>query len=604
MERPRSRLPNVLIVDDEAAVRELLFEVLSEEYQCSTASSAEEALKLIGDGEYSVVISDIDMPGISGIEMVPKILALSPDTVILMISGSLSIDYAVRAIRVGAYDYITKPFELDFVERSVRRAVEHHRALIEKKQYETDLEELVRQRTEELSFLIYHDSLTNLPNRVLFEDRLSRAALEARSGGKLAVLFLSVDNFEKMQDHFGHCAADETLKEVASRITATAGDSVLASRLQGCNFAMLVTDRIEAERLLDLSDRLRAAIRKPLQCRDTEIFLTASIGICIFPEDGAAIDELMKNAGNAVWRAREGGGDATAFYADGISTDIAQRIELEGEMRRGIDNGEFEVYYQPKVNVETGGVVGAEALIRWNHPEKGMVSPSDFIPIAEDTGLIVPLGEFVLESACSQVRAWHDKGNPIVIAVNVSARQLKQGDLADRFLTVIDRTGIDPEKLNLEVTESSLMESADRAAVLLELFRRKGVRISLDDFGTGYSSLAYLKTLPIDQLKIDKVFIEDLAVDQNDTILVHAMVNLAHNLGLRVVAEGVETTEQLGILAEMGCDEYQGYLYSKPISAADLEHLMTVEKGRVKITRPAGPDLSILPQSGVEVLAA
>ncbi|MGD9629190.1 MAG: putative bifunctional diguanylate cyclase/phosphodiesterase [Pyrinomonadaceae bacterium] len=603
MERPRSRLPSVLIVDDESAVRDLLSEVLSENYQCTTASSAEEALKLIGDGEYSVVISDIDMPGISGIEMVPKILALSPDTVILMISGSLSIDYAVRAIRVGAYDYITKPFELDFVERSVRRAVEHHRALIEKKQYETDLEELVRQRTEELSFLIYHDSLTNLPNRVLFEDRLSRAVLEARSGGKLAVLFLSVDNFEKMQDHFGHCAADEMLKEVALRITATAGDSVLASRLQGCNFAMLVTEGVETERLLDLSDRLRAAIRKPLPCRDTEIFLTASIGICIFPDDGAAIDELMKNAGNAIWRAREGGGDATAFYADGINADIAQRIELEGEMRRGIDNGEFEVYYQPKVNIETGGVVGAEALIRWNHPEKGMVSPADFIPIAEETGLIVPLGEFVLESACSQVRAWHDKGNPIEIAVNVSARQLKQGDLADRFLTVIDRTGIDPEKLNLEVTESSLMESADRASVLLELFRRKGVRISLDDFGTGYSSLAYLKTLPIDQLKIDKVFIEDLAVDPNDTILVHAMVNLAHNLRLRVVAEGVETTEQLQILKGMGCDEYQGYLYSKPISAAELEQLMTAEKGRVKITRPAGPDLSISPQSGAVVLA-
>lgn len=596
MTTPNTQLPRILIVDDEAPVRELLAEVLAGEYDCTIADSAETALEIIASGDFAVVISDIDMTGISGIEMVPRIHQAAPDAVILMVSGNLSIDYAVRAIRVGAFDYITKPFELDAVELAVRRAAEHHRKLVEKKQYEADLEELVKQRTEELNFLIYHDSLTNLPNRVLFEDRLAAAVVPAKNGSKLAILFLSLDAFDKVQDSFGHGAADKVLEEIAGRIaSAVPGDACL-SRLQGDDFAVLITDAAGPDDYRNIADRIREAVMVPVRCADTEIFLTASIGICIFPEDGGTPEELMRNAGNALRRAREAGSDTVQFYSNGCNAHNESRLKLEAELRRAFERDEFRVQYQPKVCIATGAITGVEALVRWDHPERGFVSPVDFIPLAEDTGLIVPLGEVVLRTACSDGTGWHSLGYPLEIAVNVSTRQLKQGDLAERFEMIIRETGFDPNFLNLELTESAMMENAEASVAIMERLKMLGIRVSLDDFGTGYSSLAHLKKLPIDQLKIDREFVSDVGTaSADDAVLTLAIVNLAHNLGLKVVAEGVENEAQLNYLKTIGSDEYQGFYFSRPVSAEEITALIATGPEAVQDAQANESRPSILP---------
>lgn len=586
MSEETKTLPRILIVDDEQTVRDLLVEILAGEYECDSADCAESALQMIAEKEYAVIISDIDMPGVSGIELVPRVHSTWPNTVLLMISGSLSIDYAVRAIRVGAFDYITKPFELDFVELSVKRAVEHNRLLVGKKQYETDLEALVKQRTEEINFLIYHDSLTNLPNRVLFEDRLSGAVIEARDGGRLAAMLLSLDGFEKLQDHFGHAAADKILVEVSTRLGEAVGSGACISRLQGDDFAILITKDVATDCLVSIGEKIREGVKRPMLCEENEVFLTASIGVSLFPEDAASAKDLMKNAGNALGRARENGGDTFQFYSDGMNAVTEHRIRLEAELRRAFDRDEFEVFYQPKVSVESNKVTGVEALVRWNHPTKGTISPAEFISLAEETGLIVPLGEKVLEVACNDAVEWKNAGYPIEVAVNVSARQLKQSDLAERFEKIIQRSGIAPSSLNLEVTESSIMENTEASIGLLERLKGTGVRVSLDDFGIGYSSLAQLKKLPIDHVKIDREFVSDITSAGDDAIVTLAIVNLAHNLRLKVVAEGVETVEQLEFLRSVGCDEYQGFYHCKPVTKVELTRLLN-ERSRPVQFAPA-----------------
>lgn len=601
MKRVSRSSPRILIVDDEAAVRVLLAEILGEKYECDIVESAEAALDAIEAGEYGVVISDIDMPGITGIEMVPRIHAVAPDTVILMVSGNLSIDYAVRAIRAGAYDYITKPFELDLVEQAVKRAADHHKTIVEKKQYEADLEDLVKQRTEELNHLIYHDSLTGLPNRTLFEDKLLSSLVGARHGGNLAVLLLSLDGFDKVHDNFGHAEADKILQEMAVRIKAEVPDALCVSRFQGAHFALLLGPNLVDGQVRETCHQLAKMVADPIRCSDTELFLTASIGVCIHPEDGLSDGELMKNAGAALSRARDAGGDEIRFYSDGCAAASESAIRLEAQLRKAFDRNEFEVHYQPKVSITTGRITGAEALVRWRHPEKGLIPPVEFIPLAEKTGLIVPLGEMVLGTACRDAAGWHSAGYSIDVAVNVSTRQLKQGDLAERFEAIIQASGIDPELVNLEVTEGSMMENTEASVAILERLRSLGVRVSLDDFGTGYSSLARLKNLPIDQIKIDREFVSDIGDSgkEDDAVLTLAMVNLAHNLRLKVVAEGVENEAQLSFLRSIECDEYQGFYFSKAVPALAVAELLRLQAVEVQFAPPGETHPSILPQLGI-----
>jgi diguanylate cyclase (GGDEF)-like protein len=572
--------PKILIIDDEQFVRDILLDLFSENFECSTAASAAEALELSKTDKFGVVLSDIDLGDMSGIELVPKILKSSPDAAVVMISGNQTIEHAIQAMRAGAFDYIRKPFEIDFVELAVRRAVDHHRLLAGKRLYEGQLEQMVRQRTDQLNHLAYHDPLTDLPNRILFEDRLQQALIAARRDEVVALAFISLDGFQKLQDTLGHSRSDQVLKAVAKRLADEIGDRVTLARIESGEFAILFSGFSQDQDVIGTIESIENAIKQPIALDKNEVFLTASIGVSFYPTDGSDPQELLKKTGAALMRAREMGGESYQFYTRGMNAAAEKRLALEHSLRRAMDKEEFEVFYQPKVDAYSRRIVGMEALIRWNHPEFGLVPPSEFIPLAEESGIIVQLGEWVLWQACTDTKALNDSGFDLNVAVNFSLRQLHQDGLVERIRGILGRTGLPPQYLNLEITESSIMRDPDIAISTLGKLRELGIEISLDDFGTGYSSFGHLKRLPIDVLKIDRSFISDVTTDADDASLTMSMISLAHNLRLKVVAEGVETEEQLRFLDLLRCDHYQGYYFSKPMPVREFTaHLSQSNNG-------------------------
>lgn len=592
---PLSRKPNIdlihsentavrriLIVDDEPQIRNLLSDLLTEDYNCTVASSAEEAISHLSKQRFDVIISDINLGGMTGVDMIPHVSAIDPDTVVLMISGNQTIDTAIEAMRVGAFDYIKKPFNFDEVLFSVRRAIEHHLLLSAKRRHETELEQLVTERTARLNYLAYHDELTHLPNRSLFEDRFRQATFQTPESQIVATILLCIDRFNNIRDSLGHANGNQILIELAERLEKRSGKASTVARFDGDEFAILMPQASMGE-VLEITENILRDLKLPFNIEGHEIFITASMGISVFRDDGTDIQTLLKNAGAALTRAREEGGNNYKFYTVEMNLRAIKRLSLENDLRRAVDRSEFNIYYQPKIDTASGQIVGTEALLRWQHPTLGIIPPNDFIPAAEETCLIVPIGEWVLRAACVQTKLWHDEGYPLNIAVNLSAIQFQEPDLAGLIAGIIDESGLDPHFLNLEVTETCIMANSDAAFETLSRLREIGVKISIDDFGTGYSSLGYLKTLPIDVLKIDRSFIRDLTNSPDDSAMVSAILTLAHNLNLEVVAEGVETEEQLAVLRTMKCDEWQGYLCSKPVAADSLKSLL------LNVVRRASP---------------
>lgn len=569
----------ILIIDDERFVRNVLSSILSGKYACTTAESAEEALFILQDQPFDLVLSDIDMGGMNGIEMIPHVHNLLPDAVVIMISGKQTIESAIEAMRVGAFDFIQKPFELEHVELAVERALGHHFLLVEKRRYETHLEELIRQRTTQLDHLAYHDALTDLPNRTLFEDRLSQTLVQAQyDRKKTAVVFLSLDRFKQIGDTLGHESVYKILREIADRLEVCIGEGETVARFEGDEFGLLLIQSPGNENIIEVINDINEIFTLPIIVDEREIFIRASIGISLCPDDGADTQTLLKNAGAALSRAKDQGGNNFQFYTTDMNAKALSRLELEGKLRRALEHEELEVYYQPKIDTTTGQIFGMEALIRWHHPELGIISPTEFIPLAEETKLIVPIGEWILKTACAQTKFWADKGFALSVSVNLSTQQFQQTDLAEMVIRVVSEIGFDPRNLELEVTESSIMKNAEDGVKILSRLRNAGIKISIDDFGTGYSSLGYLKNLPIDVLKIDKSFVRDVTTNPDDAALVMAIITLAHNLRLKVIAEGVETEEQLRFLHLLRCDAWQGYLCSKPVTAAAFEEILIERK--------------------------
>jgi diguanylate cyclase (GGDEF)-like protein len=591
--------PAILIIDDDEQVRNLLKEVLSDGNDCALAGSAEDALALLNTKSFNLVISDINMGGISGLELVPRVLEQAPDTVVVMISGLHTIGCAIESMRAGAFDYITKPLDIRQVHAAVRRALEHHELLREKRRYENHLEDLVRERTAEVEHLAYYDRLTDLPNRVLFADRCTQAlAIAQRNQHQVGVLLVSLDRFKKINDTLGHDAGDVVLTEAAARLRNCVGEADTAARSDGDEFALLLTQVGEGGDLADISLSIAEAFKPPFQLGRQEVYVTVSIGIGVFPLNGEDHSTILRNAGAALYRAKKLGGNNCQFYASDMNAQALKRLALETSMRRAIENEEFITYYQPLVNLATGEVVGSEALVRWRHPEFGVLPPAKFIGLAEDTGMIVDIGDFVMHTACAQTRAWQDRGyGRLRIAVNVSARHFRQAKFLDRVVQTLRETRLDPVCLELELTETSIMENPESAAELLTEIRNLGARVAIDDFGTGYSSLSYLKRLPIDSVKLDRSFVKGATSHPDDAALVMAIITLAHNLGLKVIAEGVETDEQLNFLRLLRCDEAQGYLFSKPVPADVFESALTLGPKRklnfpARSSRPALNDYS------------
>jgi diguanylate cyclase (GGDEF)-like protein len=582
----------ILIIDDDDQIRHLLVDIFGEDYDCREVSSAEDALLLLAQETFDLVISDINMGGISGLEMVPRLLKHAPDTVVVMISGQQTIDSAVEAMRVGAFDYITKPLEIRHVQAAVRRALSHHNLLIGKRQYETHLEELVKERTAEVQHLAYYDQLTDLPNRTLFADRCTQVlTIAQREQQPVGVLLVSLDRFKTITDTLGHAAGDVVLAESASRLQSCVRKGDTVSRFEGEEFALLLTQLDTLDELAEISQSIRDALKPSFRLGDQEVYLTASIGVGVFPSNGQDTAMILRNAAAALFRARKMGGDNYQFYAAEMNAQSIKRLALETDLRRAVEHREFITYYQPVVSLATRRIVGMEALVRWQHPELGIVCPADFIGLAEDTGLVVDIGALVLRTACLQTRAWQARGlSRLRVAVNVSARQLQQASFLDQVVQVLDETGLDSDCLGLELTETSIIENAESAAELLTELRKLGVSVAIDDFGTGYSSLSYLKQLPIDTVKLDRSFVNDATTNPDDAALVMAVVTLAHNLRLKVIAEGVETEEQMNFLRLLRCDEGQGYLFSKPVPANVFEGLMVSESRLKQFPPPAQRD--------------
>lgn len=598
----------ILIVDDEPLVRNLLVELLGGSYECVEADSGEEALLKLQNETFNLVISDIQMSGISGLEMIPRVIELAPDISIIMISGLQNIESAIKAMRAGAFDYITKPFDFDHVESVVVRALEHQSLRLTKKLYENHLEELVvartaelqqeiieRQRAEEkVNRMAYYDSLTNLPNPTLFRDRFTHEL--GRSGGArkmLATIFLALDRFKNINDTLGQATGDELLRGVAERLAGCIRKTDTAAYFGGSEFALLINEVGGVEDCAKIAEKIKNSLLPPFNCGEQELYITASVGISLSPNDGDDCQTLLRNASTALYRARQSGGDNYQFYTACMHERALKSLSLENSLRRGLEREEFVLHYQPQICAKSGQLTGTEALVRWQHPELGMVPPLDFIPIAEATGLIVPLGEWVLRTACQQNAAWQRAGfSPLRVGVNLSLRQFQQSNLVETVSRILTVSGLEPQYLELELTESSLMDNAELTIETLNRLRNLGLKISIDDFGSGYSSLSYLKNLPIDTLKIDRTFVTDVAVGSSDAAIVKTIITLAHNLRLKTIAEGVENREQSTILSDLGCDEMQGYLFSKPLSADALESFLSEKQteilGQLVAPQPTG----------------
>ncbi|MBZ0092066.1 MAG: EAL domain-containing protein [Sulfuricellaceae bacterium] len=435
-------------------------------------------------------------------------------------------------------------------------------------------EDISEQKSAEstINRLAFYDPLTALPNRRLFRDRVEQEVFHAkRSGKKFALLIFGLDRFKAINDSLGHGLGDQLLQAVALRVRHELSDINSLARLGGDEFALIVKEFTQVEDLARVAEKLTEALKQPFVLDGREIFMTASIGLGLFPDDSDSAEGLIGNADIALYRAKEEGRDTFQFFTPDMTHRALERLTMENSLRRALENGEFQLHYQPQAAFGAEGIMAVEALLRWNHPESGMISPARFIPIAEETGMIVPIGEWVLRTACTDLQRWRQEGlPPFKMAVNLSARQFRQSSLLALIRQVLEETGLPAEWLELELTESILMHNPDEAAATLQKLKTMGISLSIDDFGTGYSSLSYLKRFPIHKLKIDKSFVRDIISDPNDAAIAQAVINLGHSLNLTVIAEGVETGEALRFLQDQGCDELQGYYFSRPLPADRL----------------------------------
>ncbi len=468
-----------------------------------------------------------------------------------------------------------------------KRTAELHKANQQLTDQAHHLEELVTLRTAELHALndqlqhqAYHDTLTGLPNRALFNDRLNQAILHAqRNSLILAVLFLDLDRFKTINDTLGHAIGDQLLRLVASRLRQVVRKDDTVARLGGDEFTILLNPISRAQDAGEISQKLINSLLKPFDCYGRELHITTSIGIAVYPDDGADTESLMKNADTAMYNAKAQGRNKYGFFVADMYATSLNLLEMENSLRGALAREDFVVYYQPQCDIYNGRIAAVEALVRWQHEEMGLVPPTVFIPILEETGLIVPVGEWILKNACVQVKAWNDTGIPPVrVTVNFSSHQFNQHKLGDTIARILDEIGFPPEHLTLEITESVLMKNAEDTVRTLNDLSIMGIHLAIDDFGTGYSSLNYLKRFPIDTIKIDKSFVRDIPTDPDDTAIVKAIIAMAHALNLKVIAEGVETEEQLAFLRGYRCDAVQGFLFDKPLPNEELASRLALEK--------------------------
>lgn len=552
----------ILLVEDNPGdarlVQILLEEVGADRFVVTHVESLGSALELLDESDFDVVLVDLSLPDSSGVETVVKTRNRAPEVPIVVLSGRDDEQTALQALQGGAEDYLVKgQGDGEIIARSIRYSIQRKSA------------------EQRLAYLEQYDGLTGLANRALFQDRLGQAVARAdRDETMLAVLFMGLNRFRRVNTNLGHRFGDAVLREVAERLGRHIHDGNTVARVGGDEFCLVVEDISETYEAVSLVREILGVFDEPFSMNGAEASIDVSIGIAVHPPSKSS--SLVMDAEFAMSRAKEQGRSAYQFYTEEMNAQAFERMTLESNLRRALEREEYVLYYQPKVDLQTGDMFGVEALLRWRHPEMGLVYPAKFIPVLEETGLIVEVGDWALRTACAQAKKWSDNGfGPLQVAVNLSARQFREEGLTDSINSCVRDAGLDPECLELEITESLVMEDPEASrAMLQKLQTEKGIRTSIDDFGTGYSSLSYLKLFPLDVLKIDRSFVQDITDDPDDAAIVSAIIGLAHNLGLKVIAEGVETQEQLHYLRENGCDQGQGFLFSRPIPPEELTELL------------------------------
>jgi diguanylate cyclase (GGDEF)-like protein/PAS domain S-box-containing protein len=668
----------ILVVEDEAATRALLVHILGRRFaQVLVAGDGADGLAVFRQRHPAIVVTDIQMPIMNGIDMARAIKAEAPATHVIVITAHSDAQAILAAIDVGVVDYVLKPvsaarlaaavdkcFQITALERALklsksrtttiletlgdaffaldpdwrftflnRKAEEHFQLnrgqclgtcfrdlpadpLAANPEYEEamrtqeerrfelyhpgrgtwhdvsvypleggisvyfrDITEKMRSR-EEIQFLAFHDKLTGLPNRTLLHERLERSILLCkRSGLRGAVLFLDLDRFKTINDSLGHEAGDQVLKEMAGRLRAALRDCDTVARLGGDEFVVVLEGFEHPDNIHSITHRLLLALSQEIEIQGLSLCLTGSIGISYIPSDGDTVEALLKAADTAMYHGKAHGRNNYHFYQAEMNLEKKQFLQLENALRKSVKDMDFILHYQPQFDLRSGELLGFEALVRWQHPELGLIQPDTFIPLAEETGLILLLGNWVLETACSQLQAWAERcPAPLRIAVNLSGRQFWQGDLVETIARCLARAGLAPERLELEITESMVMRDLDQAISKMHELAAMGIRLSMDDFGTGFSSLSALKRFPIHTLKIDKSFVREVTSSPNDAAICASIIALAHTMNLTVVAEGVETPGQMDFLLAKGCEIGQGYLFSRPLPALGAEALLAGRK--------------------------
>jgi diguanylate cyclase (GGDEF)-like protein len=507
------------------------------------------------------ILSDFSMPGFDGLHALRIARELAPQVPFIFVSGTIGEERAIEAIRMGATDYILKS-SMRRLGTAVRRALSE---AAERKHYEARIRHLAN-----------YDGLTDLPNRSLLADRTTQAIAHARrSGGICGLLVINIDRFKLLNEGLGQAAGDALLRQVSARLRAGVSDGDTVARLGADTFAVLVAGAPRADAMLSLARSIGAAAAEPFRLEGRELHLSLSMGASIYPRDAQDFEGLLGNADAAMRRVKSAGGKDFQYYAAGMSSEAAERVELENALRAAPKRGELELHYQPQVEIASGRVVGLEGLMRWQHPQRGQVPPGQFIPIAEESDLINLLGEWALYAACRQLGKWDGAGHCVPrVAVNVSARQFRSPAFVDLVAWTLREHGIHASRLELELTEGMLIDRREEAVAILNRLKSIGVQIAVDDFGTGYSSLSYLSSLPIDCLKIDRSFVMQISNGGRHAAIAQAVISLGHSLGMRVLAEGVETSEQLHFLRRHGCNEYQGYLFARPQAPDDIVALV------------------------------
>lgn len=567
------QIKKILVIEDEEFVRENIIELLySEGLQVFGAENGRIGIDLAQQQQPDLILCDVMMPELDGYGVLTtlrqdSILATIP--FIFLTAKATKADFR-QGMELGADDYLTKPFTRAELLGAIASRLKKQEAVQELHNSE------IKQAKDRLNYLAHHDSLTKLPNRLSLQENFKKVQPQDNNYQEvLAVLFVGLDRFSKINDNLGQDFGDSLLQAVAIRLSACIDNQDTVARINADQFVIILAKRRHKQDTTDVAQSILKTISNTFVIAEQEVFITASIGLAFYRRDSKELQELLSYAKKAMLQAKQQGGNQYQFYTAIFHIGSVDLINLQTSLRHALEREEFVVYYQPQVDLKTGKISGAEALLRWHHPQRGIIEPDKFIPLAEESGLIIPIGEWVLHTACKQTKIWHDAGfRCLRVAVNLSGRQFEKIDLSHKIVQIVKEIGFHPQYIDLELTESMLVSNTDVAIRRLKTLKSLGVQIAVDDFGTGYSSLSYLQKFPFDILKIDRCFIRNITVNPHNTAITEAIIQIAKTLELKLIAEGVETEAELNFVYRHNCDVMQGYLFSKPLPPQEFEQLL------------------------------